>query len=343
MTRQRYSAKEALHRILRLFENKPVLTDAPDTITGDLLSENESLSDLAELLAGSLPNETATLPSAITVPVTNIPTGSFSAPDHLHSVYSISSHIHPTYDLRVFEDSLFEVTGTAVVFGSNLNVSVTGTTFFVSLDPNVSITTLQVGTAPNYAYISNDGTFKLTGSATGYEDFRIDGLRTTVGVTAPTDETGFRGNANFLARNFVHNQADEVQFDVQLPHAWNAGSEISPHVHFSPWITGTASVQAARFILEYYWANINDTFPANSSSFAMEYTWTGSSQWKHLLAEHTGTVELVDVAKNMSSIMKARLYRDNTIANNLQGKVTFLYFDIHYQVDGFGSADEYTK
>lgn len=59
MTRQRYSAQESLNRILRLLQGSPVSTDVPGTVTGDILSENAALSDIAELLAGSLPSQTA--------------------------------------------------------------------------------------------------------------------------------------------------------------------------------------------------------------------------------------------------------------------------------------------
>ena len=59
MTRQRYSAKESLNRIVRLLQGSPLPSDAPDTVTGDVLSVDAALSDLAELLAGSLPNATA--------------------------------------------------------------------------------------------------------------------------------------------------------------------------------------------------------------------------------------------------------------------------------------------
>ena len=267
MTRQRYSIKESLNRILRILEGKPLPDDAPETVSGELLSENEAFSDIAELLGSSLPSETLNLP--------------------------ISS-------------------------------------------------TAKFGSSPNYAYFGSDGTFRLTGSATAWEDLRVDGLNTRVGAVAPTDETGFRGNANFYVRNFVHNQADEVQFDVQMPHAWNVGSTISPHVHFSPWITGTQAVQAVRFVLDYYWGNINGEFPTGSSSYTMEYVWTGSFQWKHLIAEHSGS-DLSGTGQGMSSIIKCRLYRDNTITNNLAGKITFLYFDIHYEADSFGSSSEYTK
>jgi len=202
--------------------------------------------------------------------------------------------------------------------------------------------TLKVGNSPNYAYIEPDGTFRLTGSATAWDDLRVDGLSTRVGVVAPTDETGFRGDNNFYARNFVHTQADEIQFQVQFPHDWAGGTLISPHVHFSPWITGTASVQAVKFILEYYWANVYDDFPASPSTYSMEYTWTGSKQWSHLIAEHSSG-DLDASGYSFSNIMKCRLYRDNTVANNLAGKATFLYFDIHYQRDSFGTSQEYTK
>jgi len=59
MTRQRYSATESLNRILRILQGTPIPTDVAGGVTGEVLSQNEVLSDLAELLAGSLPNQTA--------------------------------------------------------------------------------------------------------------------------------------------------------------------------------------------------------------------------------------------------------------------------------------------
>lgn len=57
MTRQRYSKKESINRIVRILEDKAPSSDQPDTLTGEILSEDEAWSDFAELLAGSLPNE----------------------------------------------------------------------------------------------------------------------------------------------------------------------------------------------------------------------------------------------------------------------------------------------
>jgi len=65
MTRQKYSEDESLNRIVRSLEGKDVPQDTPGTVPGTLLSSNEALSDLTELMAGSLPNENFTIPSAI--------------------------------------------------------------------------------------------------------------------------------------------------------------------------------------------------------------------------------------------------------------------------------------
>jgi len=66
MTRQRYDIKEALNRILRILYGSSDPNEQRDTIAGEVLSENQAISDLAELLAGSLPNQTLTLPTAVT-------------------------------------------------------------------------------------------------------------------------------------------------------------------------------------------------------------------------------------------------------------------------------------
>ena len=72
MTVQRYSIKESWNRIYRLFNGTTPPSDAPDSLPGEIYSEDTALSRLAELFAGSLPGETASLPGAITVPGTSV-------------------------------------------------------------------------------------------------------------------------------------------------------------------------------------------------------------------------------------------------------------------------------
>lgn len=192
----------------------------------------------------------------------------------------------------------------------------------------------------NYQELETTGFQTHAGSALPWEDLRLDLMTARNGVVSPTSEVGFRGDANHLVTNFVHNQADELQFTVQFPHSVKTNSTIFPHVHFSPWIAGGAN-NAVRFILDYYWIDIDSQFPALPSQYQMADTWAGNKQWYHFITE-SGT-GINHNPHTPSSIMKCRLYRENTVANNLQGKITVLYFDIHYQADTLGSRAELTK
>jgi hypothetical protein len=81
---KRYSIKESLNRIYRLFNGTTPPSDAPDSLPGEVYSEDTVWSRLAELFANSLPGETATLPSAIAVEGTRgnfTASGTFTAED----------------------------------------------------------------------------------------------------------------------------------------------------------------------------------------------------------------------------------------------------------------------
>lgn len=117
MTRQRYSKKEAIQRILRILEGNDPPSEAPDTVPGILLSENQAISDLAELLAGSLPNQTFALPTAVKSAITASGFASGTATS-----------------LEVVSGTSQVVLGaTTFVFESGLNVEVTGTSVFINI------------------------------------------------------------------------------------------------------------------------------------------------------------------------------------------------------------------
>ncbi len=173
------------------------------------------------------------------------------------------------------------------------------------------------------------------------EDFSVAGNLSVAGESRFSDSVRLLGaGTNFYSRNLVHNQADEVQFSVQMPHAWRAGSGIYPHVHMAPWASSTGS-QTAQFQLECYNADVGDTFPAVAASYEMSTTWTTDKQWAHLIAGNDQALAMTGL--ELSSILKCRLYRDNTVGGNYANKVSLLYFDIHYEVDAFGSDEEYIK
>jgi hypothetical protein len=72
---RKYSLKESANRILRLFQGKVPASNQPDQLTGKVLSVDEAIGDLAELMAGVLANESGTLPSDVTVPAASVKDG----------------------------------------------------------------------------------------------------------------------------------------------------------------------------------------------------------------------------------------------------------------------------
>ena len=73
---QRYSLKEGWNRLRRLFiSGEAPPNDEPGTLDGEILSENQAVSDLAELLADSLPGKTPTVPDAIRASVAEAEAG----------------------------------------------------------------------------------------------------------------------------------------------------------------------------------------------------------------------------------------------------------------------------
>ena len=74
--RQRYSKKEAFNRITRAFQSGNLVSDDTEgAVTGELLSENQAVSELAEILNDSLPGETPTVPDAIRATVAEAEAG----------------------------------------------------------------------------------------------------------------------------------------------------------------------------------------------------------------------------------------------------------------------------
>ena len=73
MAYQRYSVKEAINRLFRLFSGNTPPSDVPNTLSAPVFSLDEAWSNFVELIAGSLPEETATLPPAISVGESNLP------------------------------------------------------------------------------------------------------------------------------------------------------------------------------------------------------------------------------------------------------------------------------
>lgn len=162
----------------------------------------------------------------------------------------------------------------------------------------------------------NDIVFELTPSRIGSND-KPDYDYTNVGLLFP------QNNVNEIA-----------YFTIQLPHSWKVGTTIYPHIH----IIQSANQQAT-FRVEYKWYDIGDPVPANWSiynldTYAITYT---SGTISNIIK---GTDGIDGAGMGISSILKIKLFRTDNVYT---GDMLADQFDIHIEIDGFGSQEEYIK
>jgi hypothetical protein len=203
--------------------------------------------------------------------------------------------------------------------------------------------TIRAGDNTNYVNVDSTDSLRMYGTATTWEDLRVDGNMTRVGESAPTFGVFLGGT---YLQWFSKTTDNSVHFSVQMPHAWAEGTDIYPHVH---WVPNSDGAPAAHVVwtLEYTWQNAltGDVFHATSETSGTltnpSSEVSGAGQHAHYI---TDLGDISGTGKTISSVLVCRLYRDaDNAADDYDDTAGLLYFDIHYQVDALGSKDEYTK
>ena len=220
--------------------------------------------------------------------------------------------------------------------------SLPGETFTLPLGHNY-----RFGQGDNYLNISSSGTLSLHGNATVWDDLRFSAVSSKLGGSKDPGFAVFKTNASGSQGVFTYwfddDAEEEIYLIAQMPHAWKAGSLISPHVHWTPAANGTGTVSWG---LEYSWANVNSVFPSTSTIYGNQVLGShvnisGSVHYLTELSAITGT------SKTLSSMIVMRLFRNATGAgssgDSYANDAGLLEFDIHYEMDGLGSESEYTK
>lgn len=144
-----------------------------------------------------------------------------------------------------------------------------------------------------------------------------------------------------LTLNFENDSVNCIMYMVgQMPHNYKIGSAIYPHVH----IKGNTD-SAYIFRLAYKWINIGDTANAGWSYINMgtRAATTPSNTVIHQILSSSTPITASDSwgeSKGISSMLMMKIYRVDALAPTI---VKGYAFDLHYQLDGFGSRQEYIK
>jgi hypothetical protein len=173
----------------------------------------------------------------------------------------------------------------------------------------------------------------VTVEAGYWEDLRfpVQGINPAGSAAPPTvDQTTYLGTLLFAPN------ADNVIAGVaQLPHSWQRGTAIRPHIHWAKTSTATGPV-AWRFA--YAWADIGGTFGAYSEwdvgTTGIPHSNTAN---KHALTTFTEIAPATGVGE--SSVILWQLMRDvseDAYANDAR----LFELDFHYQTNKRGTKSE---
>ena len=214
----------------------------------------------------------------------------------------------------------------------------------VSVTTMASTSTITIGTAPNVVTIDGVNGLKLNGTATVWDDLRVDGQNFGSGPSAPALTDNFLGVSGLQQRMFQgSSQDDEAFFNIQLPHQWKQGGGLEIHIHMTPWTTPEAA-DSAVFQFSYSWANIGSAFPTSLTTDTTCIHLNGTAQWEHKLAELTNLATPAN-GKTLSSMLVCSLKRLAHTNDNdtYTGGISVLYVDLHYEIDSMGSKEEVIK
>lgn len=244
----------------------------------------------------------------------------------------------PTYKLQVngtgyfknvltLNDNATFIDNKAAVFGTGQDAKI----YYDGTD--LQISAKEVAASDVIIDCGTEKTVKL--NQTVWEDLRIPGMSVGAGASAPDLITFISGG--LIVYGFDGGTTSEqVYFQVQMPHSWKSGTDIKPHIHWSPINTNAGNV---KWFLEYSWQDIDGTYSAPTIISVTDAA--GGTAWKHIVSNFP---DISGTGKNISSILVCRLYRNPADAADTYGSdAAFVSFDVHYQVDTLGSRQTTIK
>jgi hypothetical protein len=173
--------------------------------------------------------------------------------------------------------------------------------------------------------------------------FRWDDLRFPATAVNPP---GLASDPDFDTDNggwlFAAAGTELIFLAAQMPHAWREGADIFPHVH---WQKTTSAAGNVLWRFSYKWAPINTVMDASFTDVDASTTVSGTPDTdeadKHLITSFSA---MNCSGKELSDMLMIKLQRVGGDAADTYGAdARLLEFDIHYELDDWGSHLEFTK
>jgi len=157
-------------------------------------------------------------------------------------------------------------------------------------------------------------------------------------------------NTGFYMRFFRHNQDDAIFMTYQLPHMWDVGTAVYPHMHYIAMASGSGNVV---FDYAYSWVNVHSVLPAANGwiSGSVSASLNPSHQYQQSALTFG---EMLPDGNHESSIIVFKVERrgstnasDTYSASKDHGtaaaNVGVLFFDLHYQKIKAGTVTQFPE
>jgi len=172
-----------------------------------------------------------------------------------------------------------------------------------------------------------------------WDDLRVPMQNTKLNPTKSEPAFEEFTDGLYLFKFDTTNADDEsLHFVAQMPHSYKEGSDLYPHIHWSPDSDDKANVV---WELEYMIANQEDTFSALATNDRIVVAAEGTAR-KH---QYDAFTTIDGTGLTISHMIICRLTRmsSSDADDTFTGKACILEFDFHFQKDALGSQEELIK
>ena len=193
-----------------------------------------------------------------------------------------------------------------------------------------------IGNSSDRLKINVDGTVILEGNSTTWDDLSTSLVGSKLSSVVGTVDYNFDENGiDMSANGDIENNNDLVGMNVQLPHAIKLDSELRLHIHWEQTdstdreftikyrLQDTGGIKNLAWITVVVPTNVNNVFSYTSGT----------------LNQITKLVNIDLTGYSISSLVQMKLTRSDAVA----GLITSTFIDFHYEIDSFGSNQEFVK
>lgn len=194
----------------------------------------------------------------------------------------------------------------------------------------------RFGTDTDNTTFEADGTMKMNGAATVWDDINVSLVPAAGGGSLPS-VIAFNGDARLdcYAFNGTTATTDEIHSSLEILHGYKEGSDIKFHLH---WYPTTAAAGNVKWHLRYTWFNPG-TLPGAAAT-ATAVAATSGVAWK----EQATSFTLTGTGKVMGSRLVFSLFRDPAdAADTYTAAAAVTDMGVHYERDTFGSRTDTAK